>query len=208
MIPKLSGILARAIERPVPFLSYPHVSDDLWQELKPGQRDLHLLWTKKFVPLFDDADRVRDEDLAAGDRQRIKALLRRIASRRLAFHGPETFHTAAGAAAFLHGHADLCEERLTLEVIALTSPQEAPPAERISIHAHGARTEIDIVILWRPQDDPRRGSVLLYPQAAHSRRRFGIAAFNRAQFAALSAAFIEYCAGCGKSNKHQATSNK
>src|SRR5437667_6200056 len=111
MMPKLSGTLARAIERPDPFLAYPHVSDDLWQDLKPGQRDLHLLWTKKFVPLYDDAERVRDEDLAAGDRHRIKALLEGIECRRLPFHGPETFQTAAGAAAFLHGHADLCDEQ-------------------------------------------------------------------------------------------------
>jgi hypothetical protein len=198
MIPKLSATLAKEIERPLPFLSYPHVSDELWQQLKPGQRDLHLLWTKKLVPLYDDPERVRDEDLAAGDRQRIKVLLGSLASRQVALRGPETFNTPAGAAAFLHGHADLCDEQLALEVIAYTSPEGVPPVGRISIHAHGVRTEIDIVILWRPQDDPRRGSVLLYPQAAHSRRRFGIAAFNRGQFAAISDALIEYCSGCGK----------
>ena len=195
--------MAKIIERPIPYLAFPRIDDAVWSKLRPGQRDLHLLWTKKLLPLYADEERVRSEDLGPGDRESILQLLDAIAARRLTLKGPEEFRTSAGEGAFLHGYTDLRGDRTTLEVIVLKPEDGSSDADRISIHAHGIASEIDIVILWRAQEDPGRGSVLLYPQAAHSRRRFGIAAFNRAQFRAIADAFIDYCRDCRGKSKGQ-----
>jgi len=195
--------VAKIIERPIPYLAFPRVDDAVWLKLQPGQRDLHLLWTKKLLPLYTDEERVRSEDLGPGDRESILQLLSAISARRLTLKGPESFRTASGEGCFLHGRTDLRGEKATLEVIVLKPDDGSSEADRISIHAHAIDSEIDIVILWRAQEDPGRGSVLLYPQAAHSRRRFGIAAFNRPQFRAIADAFVEYCRDCRREGKSQ-----
>jgi hypothetical protein len=186
--------MPRADKALPPFLAFTDVPDDLWQLLEPSQRELHALWTKKFAPLYESGERVQDQDLSPRDRQVIGAMLDAIAFRRLPFQRPVNYRTTGGDVTFLHARGQVLGESMAFEIIAAPSALDSETPPRISLHAHGATTEIDIILEWRPQVDPQRGSILLYPQAAKSRRRFGIAAYNRLQFGGICRALIEYCA--------------
>ncbi len=186
--------MARADDGFVPFLSYERVPDELWEALEPGQRALHLLWAKMFVPLYENEERIRPEDVGATDRRIIRAVLEAVAWRRLPFQRPVTYQSSEGDVAFLHAQSNLLDERTTFVLVVRTSSHRPDEGGRISLHAQSLTTDIEVILEWRPQDDPQRGSILLYPQAAKSRRRFAIAAFNRDQFAGICQAFVDYCA--------------
>jgi hypothetical protein len=64
--------------------------------------------------------------------------------------------------------------------------------QRISIAARGTSGPFEIALLWLPQPDSERGSVMLFPDAMKGKHHFGIAAFNRRQFADISEALVEY----------------
>src|SRR6478736_3111186 len=61
------------------FLAFPHFSSGAWEALGPGERELHTFWTKRFLPLYRDYSRVRDEDVSGPERTLILSMLRAIA---------------------------------------------------------------------------------------------------------------------------------
>jgi hypothetical protein len=174
------------------FLEVEFVPIERWQALTQRQRDLHLLWTKKLLPLYDDAERVHDADLIEGDRQVILWLLRMLAARAIPLRGPFKEVAKSSERVSFYAQLEMTEGKTTALVsINLVGPDGPGP---IVIHLHNLRREIDIVVLWRAKDVPGRGTVSLYPQAFNSSRRFGIAAFNQHQFAGICRALVEYCA--------------
>ena len=180
-----------------PFLSSAYIPDDAWRRLTPGQRLLHTLWTEKFVPLFDDYRRVRPEALCREDRQMIRTVLAAISRQRVRFRRPFIYEPRPGIdVAFLQTRGTVRNQRITTNVLVVTTDESAQhSAQWITFEAYGNNTDVKVVLEWRSQDSPERGSVFLWPRAATSKHRFGIAAFNHKQFAAIGKAFVEYLVG-------------
>jgi hypothetical protein len=177
-----------------PFLDLEQVPDDLWQKLYPGQRALHTLWTRKFAPLYDDHERIPRTDVSDDDRALIQALLEALASRRLRFAQPVESRGDAVAVLAFETEALILEKRTCCRLRLRIPADEGDTRGEISFSAEHEGGEVDVVLEWRPQADPERGTILLYPQAANRKHRFGVAAYNRRQFVNICKALVDYCA--------------
>jgi hypothetical protein len=171
------------------YLGWDYVPGRQWEQLEPRQRDLHLLWTKKLVPLFEDFGRIRRRDLSERELRRSKALLDLVGRGGLSFQvSPANGHNGAVDCS-LTSAGEVGDERLRVIIDIRTSKSDM---QRISIAARGTSGPFEIALLWLPQPDSERGSVMLFPDAMKGKHHFGIAAFNRRQFADISEALVEY----------------
>jgi hypothetical protein len=176
------------------FLDFEQVPDDLWQKLYPGQRALHTLWTRKFVPLYDDPERIPRSDVGDEDRAFIQALLDAFASGDVTFVEPAQ-RRPEGTTVLCFETQALILDRVTSCRLRLRIPaDECDTRGEISFSAENECGEVDVILEWRPQADPERGTILLYPQAANRKHRFGVAAYNRRQFVNMCKALVNYCA--------------
>ena len=176
------------------FLVHPDVPTAEWRQLTAGQRDLHTFWVKKFLPLFDDYERIRRADLPDDERHIVREMLDLLAWKRLSFSSHLTHQSTAGTTVdILRARTHINAARMTIRV-TITRPAKggSDPAPQISFRAQGSDSDIEALLQWRPQEDPRRGSVFLYPQAMTGSHHFPIAAFNAQQFDDMALALLAY----------------
>jgi hypothetical protein len=182
------------------YLAYDRVPQPIWSGLSSGQQDLHLLWRKKLIPAFEDDSRVKPDVVSHTERQMIVAALQGVSDRNLPFAYEGACTVGRRQLHFLHGTVaaqavlpDL-EGDGQLEIrLTVVTADSCPEEQRIAMGLRADSIELDVVIEWQPAHDPARGSVYLYPQAAGSGLRFGIAALNHEQFNSVCRAFIAYC---------------
>jgi hypothetical protein len=170
-------------------LGWTFVPDDLWELLSPGQQDLHLLWTKKLVPLYDGYGRIRRRHLREESLQTIRMLLEVIGRGGMSFQTSSQVETHGSRNRTLHSRVSWDDLHARVAVNVLTSPNQM---QRISISARDQVNSFEVRLVWLPQDDDARGSVMLFPDAMQTSHNFGIAAFNRLQFAAICDALTHY----------------
>src|SRR5688500_15755347 len=123
----------REAVRDFPYLAYTRIPERVWQDLTPSQRSLHLLWTKKFVPLFGNYSRVRREDASERDREYIEALLHLLGQRQVCFTGPRFYDGLSGQASLCVGEASLLGRPVVIRVVFVLPRAVSPDLPRISL---------------------------------------------------------------------------